>query len=401
MYTVLTCCNAIGDFYRCSLIYKGLHLYSTWCVRGPEKARYNCSPSGWMEAPQFLNWFRNCFIPETLKLDGTKLSVLDGHNSHVSLELIDAAAEENIEIVCLPANTWHLVQPLDVGVYKAVKASWRGILRNYYNETVYKNFDKLVFPTLMKKISESACLSRANAIGGFEGSGIYPLCKEKMTRKIEIAKIVEEGENSSPPSTSSPAESVETVRKNRVPSASSNSSISTSTKQPSEDLKQGIERTIMTILQYKHKKETTPSKRSRVSRKFAESLRDAEIIERMCDIQNKKQLKLNKSSEKKTTEGKTKIKRKIDISSSSESDVSVHVENNDEEDDFCDLTIENEINVNELDNNNHLPDLTQDRELNCPKGITDVSHNNDSQEIPDSNKNNDNKQEQQPVVVGK
>ncbi|KAJ8948224.1 hypothetical protein NQ314_008461 [Rhamnusium bicolor] len=168
-------------------------------------------------------------------------------NSHVSLELIDAAAEKNIEIFCLPAHTSHLVQPLDVGVYKAVKASWRGILRNYYNETGYKNVDKLVFPTLMKKISESACLSRANAIKGFEGSGIYLLCKEKIMRMIEIAKIIEEGENSSLPSTSS----VGNERKNRVPSASSNSSVSISTKQPTEDLKQGIERA-MTVLQYKH-----------------------------------------------------------------------------------------------------------------------------------------------------
>ncbi|KAJ8939736.1 hypothetical protein NQ314_011022 [Rhamnusium bicolor] len=180
-----------------------------------------------------------------------------------------------------------------------------------------------------------------------------------MTRKTEIAKIIEEGENSSLPSTSSPAKSVGTVRKNIVPSASSNSSISTSTKQLTEDLTQGIERA-MTVLQYKHKKETTPNKRSRVSRKFAESLTDAEVIERMRDIENKKQLKLNKSSKKKTMKGKPKTKRKIDISSSSESDVSVHLESDDEEDDFCDLTIENEINVNEVDNNNHLPDLIQD-----------------------------------------
>ncbi|KAJ8955076.1 hypothetical protein NQ314_006956 [Rhamnusium bicolor] len=110
----------------------------------------------------------------------------------------------------------------------------------------------------------------------------------------------------------------------------------------------------------------TPNKRSRVSRKFAESLTDTEVIERMRDIENKKQLKLNKSSEKKTTKGKAKTKRKIDISNSSESDVSIYLESDDEEDDFCDLTIENEINVNELDKNNHFSDLTQDREL--PKG---------------------------------
>ncbi|KAJ8955075.1 hypothetical protein NQ314_006955 [Rhamnusium bicolor] len=59
MYTVLMCCNAIGDFLPMFIISKGLHLYSTWCFGGPEKARYNCSPSGWMEVPQFLDWFIN------------------------------------------------------------------------------------------------------------------------------------------------------------------------------------------------------------------------------------------------------------------------------------------------------------------------------------------------------
>ncbi|KAF2897487.1 hypothetical protein ILUMI_08686 [Ignelater luminosus] len=113
--------------------YKELHLYYTWCCYGPTDARYNCSPSGWMEATQFFDWFTNCFVYETVKK----------------------------------------------------------VLREYYQETGYKNVDKLVFPSLMKKLEHSECLSRANGIGGFSGSEIYPLCKKNMMKEVDMVEIIE------------------------------------------------------------------------------------------------------------------------------------------------------------------------------------------------------------------
>ncbi|KAJ8939583.1 hypothetical protein NQ314_011080 [Rhamnusium bicolor] len=61
-YTVLVCCNVIGDYLPLYVNYKGLHLYSNWCQNGPEDAVYNCSPSGWMESSQFANWLENVVI---------------------------------------------------------------------------------------------------------------------------------------------------------------------------------------------------------------------------------------------------------------------------------------------------------------------------------------------------
>ncbi|XP_018578113.1 uncharacterized protein LOC108916364 [Anoplophora glabripennis] len=202
-YTVLICCNAVGDFLPMFINYKGLHLYSTWCVDGPENCRYNCSPSGWMESLQFFDWYTNCFIPSTSDLQGTKLLIFDGHNSHLSLDLVETAAKHNIEIFCLPDHTSYLVQPLDVGVYKSVKASWKKILRDFYQESCYKNVDKIVFPSLMKKLANTPSLSRSNAVGGFDGSGIYPLSLEKMTKKSQMAHIVNGEDSAQMPSTSS------------------------------------------------------------------------------------------------------------------------------------------------------------------------------------------------------
>ena len=46
---------------------------------------------------------------------------MDNHKSHLSKELIDYAKSENIELLCLPAHSTHLLQPLDVGFYYMFK----------------------------------------------------------------------------------------------------------------------------------------------------------------------------------------------------------------------------------------------------------------------------------------
>ena len=47
---------------------------------------------------------------------------VDGHKSHVTLEVIDLAREKNVILFCLPPHTTHALQPLDVAVFKSLKA---------------------------------------------------------------------------------------------------------------------------------------------------------------------------------------------------------------------------------------------------------------------------------------
>ena len=49
------------------------------------------------------------------------LLLYDGHASHISLELIDYAILHEVIVVCLPAHSSHLLQPLDVAVFKSFK----------------------------------------------------------------------------------------------------------------------------------------------------------------------------------------------------------------------------------------------------------------------------------------
>lgn len=49
--------------------------------------------------------------------------------------------------------------------------------------------DKVAFPSLLKKLVDTGCFSRANAIRGFEGSGIFPLNKEKIVNKCDTSQF--------------------------------------------------------------------------------------------------------------------------------------------------------------------------------------------------------------------
>ena len=56
--------------------------------------------------------------------------VLLGDNlaSHFTPEVIQAAVDNNIEFVCLIPNSTHILQPLDVAVFRSVKVEWRRIM---------------------------------------------------------------------------------------------------------------------------------------------------------------------------------------------------------------------------------------------------------------------------------
>ncbi|XP_065650286.1 uncharacterized protein LOC136078441 [Hydra vulgaris] len=87
MTTILTCCDAFGNYLPHQIIYKGKHVMKDWCKGGAQNVHYNSSSSGWMESEHFLSWFKTVFLPHANKLSGFKVLILDGHASHMSLEL--------------------------------------------------------------------------------------------------------------------------------------------------------------------------------------------------------------------------------------------------------------------------------------------------------------------------
>ena len=180
-------------------MYKAKHLYDTWKQGGPEGALYSASSSGWMESANFISWFKKMFLKqvEYLLKDGPVVLFVDGHHSHITLELINLAREYKVHLMCLPPNLTHILQPLDISVFHPLKQAYFKILKEYKLETLAENVTKAVFPSLLRKLWEVS-FKPNHLTSGFKTTGLHPLNRQAITdsqlqtgipyRKVQGAK---------------------------------------------------------------------------------------------------------------------------------------------------------------------------------------------------------------------
>ena len=86
----------------------------------PDDWSFCTTESGYINSDIFTSWFRDCFIPNAGK-SRPILVLMDNHSSHLNKEVIDVARASNVELLCLPSHSTHLLQPLDIGVYHLLK----------------------------------------------------------------------------------------------------------------------------------------------------------------------------------------------------------------------------------------------------------------------------------------
>ena len=173
--TVNVCGNAAGLKLPPFILYKGKHLYNTWTEGGPAAACYGVSQSGWMEEANYLKWFEMQFHVAVKHLLETGPIVLffDGHYSHMSISLIQTARRLGVHLFCLPPNTTHVLQPLDVGVFGPMKQQWRTILKDYKLTTGARNITKERFPGLVKQLWMRS-ITQEHLRAAFRAVGLVP-----------------------------------------------------------------------------------------------------------------------------------------------------------------------------------------------------------------------------------
>ena len=200
--TVSVCGNAAGLRLPPFILYKGKHLYNTWTQGGPAAACYGVSSSGWMEEANFEKWFELQFYPAVKHLleTGPVVMLFDGHYSHLGLSLIMKARGFGIHLICLPPNTTHILQPLDVGVFGPVKTAWRKILKMYKVQTRAANVNKEVFPGLIRKLWD-CCITPAHLRSAFRCAGLVPFDPRAIKSDCLAPSLIQAPDSpSSPPS---------------------------------------------------------------------------------------------------------------------------------------------------------------------------------------------------------
>ncbi|KAB0800134.1 hypothetical protein PPYR_08014 [Photinus pyralis] len=168
--TVLACISASGEKMGPMILHKGKRLWtSMFCEDAFPGTSYFVSENGWMTELVFTSWFRKIFVPNVKEFPA--LLIYDGHLSHISVELIECAVSSNVTILKLPPHTSHLLQPLDVSIFKSVKTRWDTLLTEWTRLNIGSKISKSDFAQLLGKAWES--ITPDNVRNGFMKTGIY------------------------------------------------------------------------------------------------------------------------------------------------------------------------------------------------------------------------------------
>lgn len=169
--TTLLCVSADGRMLPLLCVFKGKYVMENWVDNDmTTQTAVSASERGWMETRLFYNWFRDVFLTHI----GTERPVIllyDGHTTHISTKLIQLAQENEVTIVKLPPHTTHVLQPLDVAVFKGLKQKWDKELCKWQRQNPRKKIPKKDFMSLLTKVSKE--VSSMSIINGFRTTGIY------------------------------------------------------------------------------------------------------------------------------------------------------------------------------------------------------------------------------------
>jgi hypothetical protein len=86
--SVMFSVDAAGSMLPLYIVYKSTQLWDSWTTGGPEKCRYNRTPSGWFDQSIFEDWFIPLVIPHFRRLEGNKVVIGDNLASHMSMKII-------------------------------------------------------------------------------------------------------------------------------------------------------------------------------------------------------------------------------------------------------------------------------------------------------------------------
>jgi len=122
-------------------------------------------------------WFR--FFIDSIPSARPVILFMDSHASHINMDVISLAKENQIYLFTFPAHTSHLLQPLDVEVYKPLKSNWSTSLNDYMKENPGDKPNRTTFHTILNP-GFIKSFSKKNIENAFKKSGICPLNKNAI-----------------------------------------------------------------------------------------------------------------------------------------------------------------------------------------------------------------------------
>ena len=175
--SVLVCINAVGTSIPSFYIFHGRRFRQNYIEKCEAGATMVMQQRAWMTSYLFSAWILH-FIASVRRVgnispENRHLLILDGHNSHVTLDVVREASDAGLDLLTLPAHTSH-TQPLDVAVFKPFKQHFREY-RDFWSS---RNLDESATKDVLSQwvsLALRKALPKSNIKKGFSAIGIFPL----------------------------------------------------------------------------------------------------------------------------------------------------------------------------------------------------------------------------------
>jgi hypothetical protein len=121
------------------------------------------------------NWLTEVYDPISCQRcpNETPLRIVDGHVSHINHKFLKYCDKNHIIVFYLPAHSLHLLQPLDVVLFWAVKNAYRQRVEDYFQLTSV-GINRDIFHTRYKQACKKA-YTLYNIHQAFAATGLWPL----------------------------------------------------------------------------------------------------------------------------------------------------------------------------------------------------------------------------------
>ncbi|RAQ93873.1 putative transposase [Stemphylium lycopersici] len=185
--TLIAAISAAGWSVPPFLIFAGQYHLSAWYEEAeiPRDWAIAVSDNGRTNNELGVEWLKHFNAHTKARTVGARrLLVIDGHESHQSLEFQELCKENNIHTLCMPPHSSHLLQPLDVGCFSPLKRTYsrevESLMRNHIN-----HITKLEFLPAFKAAFDQS-FTPANICSAFRGAGLVPLQPEAVLLKVDV-----------------------------------------------------------------------------------------------------------------------------------------------------------------------------------------------------------------------
>jgi hypothetical protein len=186
-FSMLVCINAGGQAIPLFYIFWGKRVHQNYIEHCEVGATMAMQPRAWMTSYLFSAWISH-FLESVNRLGGISpqqghLLILDGHNSHMTLEVVMEAKRVGLDLLTLPSHTSHALQLLDISVFKPFKQHFR----EYKDFWTSHNLDQPAIKQILAQWVSLAfvkALSQNNIRSTFRAIGIFPYNNQAMEKYL-------------------------------------------------------------------------------------------------------------------------------------------------------------------------------------------------------------------------